>query len=335
MMPPIQGQGNYARGCDIKQGRSMPYSLRLISPEEKDELWQQLESRLLHTRKSDIYGCCIKLLTDDEGLKRIWEDNFYVMSENIRSHGRLVAVHDPTRGTEVLYEPLTRTAFAFNLDYYGWIKSVALAIAGDILEDEHSIYSVHGAAIDLEGRGVAIIAPSKTGKTTHSWGLLRLPEARLITDDWFFVRLSDKRHLVFGSEKNCYVEGSIAGTWPEFRPLVDQAKLDGQERGVMNVRWIIGNTGVLPMTSLHTVILLHRDEMEKTMTQSLAPNDALEYLERHDFCNPHQLVRDGRKHALRVRFFESLLKNVDIHLVNTWAPPERVQEELRRLLRTG
>jgi serine kinase of HPr protein (carbohydrate metabolism regulator) len=60
---------------------------------------------------------------------------------------------------------------------------------------------VHGAAIDINGNGISIIAPSKTGKTTHSWGLLRLPNGRLVSDDWYFVRLSSREPLAFGSEK--------------------------------------------------------------------------------------------------------------------------------------
>ena len=53
----------------------------------------------------------------------------------------------------VKYDPLTRTAFLFNIDYYGWVKSIALALAGDILEDQHHIHSVHGAALDIGGQG--------------------------------------------------------------------------------------------------------------------------------------------------------------------------------------
>ena len=56
--------------------------------------------------------------------------------------------------------------------------------------------------------------------------LLRSPEARLVTDDWYFVRLSDKRHLVFGSEKNCYVEGDISKIWKEFQPVYE--RLEGE-----------------------------------------------------------------------------------------------------------
>ncbi len=310
----------------------MTYPVKLIGIEEKDRLYRLYEPRLVHSRKSDIYGCCIKLLTDDEKLRRTWEDSFYAASESVRSHGRLIALKDPDQEDGVLYDPYTRTAFAFNLDYYGWIKSLALAIAGDTLEDEHEIYSVHGAAIDVGGRGVALIAPPKTGKTTHSWGLLRMPDARLITDDWFFVRLSEKRHLAFGSEKNCYVEADIARIWPEYRPLVDKAKFDDAERAVLNVRSIIGNTGVIPMTSLRTVLLLKRDPSDSTLVRDMSIDEAMEYLEKNDFCNPHQLVRDARKAELRRWFFRRLLSNVDVRMVNTSLPPERTQEEIRRTI---
>jgi len=175
----------------------MRYSVQLIDSIEKDRLYQLYESRLLYTAKAGIYGCCIKLLTEVEYVKDRWEDNFYTMSEDVRSHGRLLVLEEPGQQMTVKYDPYTKTAFLINVDYYGWIKSIALAVAGDILEDEHRIYSVHGAAIDIGGHGVSLIAPSGTGKTTHSWGLLRLKNARLVSDDWYFVRLSSREPLAF------------------------------------------------------------------------------------------------------------------------------------------
>ncbi len=44
----------------------MSYSVRLISPEEKDALAARYAARILFTRKSEVYGCCIKLLTDQD-----------------------------------------------------------------------------------------------------------------------------------------------------------------------------------------------------------------------------------------------------------------------------
>jgi hypothetical protein len=144
------------------------------------------------------------------------EDNFFSANENSRSHGRLIVLTEPDQPLSVKYDPYTKTAFLINVDYYGWVKSVALAVAGDVLEDEHRIYSVHGAMIEVECLGVSIIAPSGTGKTTHSWGLLRNPTARLISDDWYFVRLSSREPLVFGSEKNTYIQADIGKIWNEY-----------------------------------------------------------------------------------------------------------------------
>jgi hypothetical protein len=232
----------------------------------------------------------------------------------------------------VLYEKISRTAFVFNIDYYGWIKSVALAVAGDMLEDQHRIHSVHGASLDINGLGVTLIAPSGTGKTTHSWGLLRAEGARLVSDDWFYVRLSNRPPLAFGSEKNCYVDADIAKVWGEYRGLVEKAVFDKQGRAVVNVRFIAGQGSVIPMTSLRHFVLLQRDASEKRQCQRLDPEQALDYLLRHDFCNPHQLVRDERKQKLRTDFFRRMLEGRDIHLINTTAGAEETQALIRRTI---
>ena len=228
----------------------MPYEIELIRTEEARELFARYEKRYLYTTKCELHGCCIRLLTDQDSTIQIWENNFYSMSEAVRSHGRLIVLNDPSERMVVKYDPLTRTAFLFNIDYYGWVKSIALAIAGDILEDQHRIHSVHGAALDVAGKGVSLIAPSKSGKTTHSWGLLRMDDARLVTDDWYFVRTSSKRPLAYGSEKNFYVEGDIASIWPEYQGLVDRARFDNKGRAIVNVRWTVGQGGVVPMTTM-------------------------------------------------------------------------------------
>jgi hypothetical protein len=274
----------------------------------------------------------MKLLTDQQYVTERWADNFYTMGENIRSHGRIIVLDEPNQGLKVKYDPMTKTAFLYNFDYYGWIKSVTLAVAGDVLEDEHRIYHVHGAAIDVMGKGVSIIAPSKTGKTTHSWGLLRMPEARLVTDDWYFVRLSDKRPLAFGSEKNCYTEADIADIWTEYRRLIDKAHFDNKDRAIVNVRWIVGEGGVIPMTTIYHIILLKRDKSDKKIVTELSPKEGLDYLVAHDLCNPHQLVRDKRKTDLRNNFYGKLLERSTVHMVNTIQTPQESQEAIRKVL---
>jgi len=311
------------------------YSVQLISSEEKDELYQRYEDRFLYTAKAEIYGCCIKLLTEVEYVKNRWEDNFYTMSEDVRSHGRLIVLEEPGQQMTVKYDPYTKTAFLVNVDYYGWIKSIALAVAGDVLEDEHRIYSVHGAAIDIEGRGVSLIAPSGTGKTTHSWGLLRLKNARLVSDDWYFVRLSSREPLAFGSEKNCYIEADIGKIWNEYERLVDKAHFDKEGRAVVNVRWIVGSGGVIPLTTMRHIILLKRDPTDSKIASNLSADEALEYVTKNDFCNPHQLVKDRRKLELRKDFFRRCFEQTNVYLVNTIASPQETQQKIREILKVS
>jgi len=315
--------------------KKVSYKVQLIDVEEKDRLYQKYERRYLYTRKALIYGCCIKLLTDVEFVKERWDDNFYSMSEDVRSHGRLIVTEEPRKELSVKYDPYTKTAFLINVDYYGWIKSLALAVAGDVLEDEHRIYSVHGAAIDVRGKGVSLIAPPGTGKTTHSWGLLRLKDARLVSDDWYFVRLSGREPLAFGSEKNSYIEADIGKIWGEYEKLVEKVQFDPQGRAVVNVRWIVGGGGVIPMTTMQEIILLKRDPNDKKIVRDLTEKEALQYLLANNFCNPHQLVTDKRKLELRKNFFHQYFKQTSVHMVNTTPPPHETQRKIREIVTRG
>ncbi|MDI9644123.1 MAG: hypothetical protein QFX35_02750 [Candidatus Verstraetearchaeota archaeon] len=307
---------------------SLPYAIEIIDVETKHRLWFELVKRPLFTRKADIYGCCIKLLTDNRGVSDLWSDNLYSANENMRSHGRLLVVDDPAQPPHVKYDPYTKTALVFNIDYYGWIKSVALAVAGEILEDSHEIYSVHGAALDVNGSGVAIVAGSGVGKTTHSWGMLRNPGVRLLADDWFFVRVYERSLLAYGSEKNCYVDADLGQIWKEYQHMLDRAVFDKRGRAVVNARWVVGNDGVIPMTVMKKVVILKRDQSDSTVLRELEPEEAFEILLKNNFYNPHQLVNDVRKTALRSNFFRNLLKRSRVFLANTAHPAAEVQGEI-------
>ncbi|MEM2169039.1 MAG: aldolase [Candidatus Bathyarchaeia archaeon] len=285
--------------------------------------------RFLYEVKADIYGCCIKLLTDIRYVKERWEESFYPMSANIRSHGRLVVTNEADREMHVLYDPLSKTSFLINVDYYGWIKSIALSVAGDILEDEHGINSVHGACVDVGGQGICLIAPPGTGKTTHTYGLLRFKGIRVVSDDWFFVRLMGDEALAFASEKNFYIQADIADIWGEYKSLVDKAEFDPMGRAVVNVRWIVGKGKILPMTTLKKAIILKRDQGDKTVFGKISSSEAMACVEPFNFCNPHLLVKDERKTNLRRRFFEKLFSLLDTYIVNTAAPISETHRAIR------
>src|SRR4030042_5946626 len=310
----------------------MPYTVSLITMEENEALSRQYFPKVRYEIKSEIYGCCIKLLCDDHTLRDTWEDNFYSMSQNVRSHGRLFVCDDPSYQPDtVLFDPHTKTAFLLNIRYYGWIKSIALGLAGDILEDEHGIWSVHGACVDIEGKGLCLVGAPGAGKTTQTYGLLTNPRTRVIADDWFFFRMYDEDILAYGSEKNFYIRKDLATTWKEFGRLVPSHSFDPDGRAVADVRWVIGKGRILPLTTLKTLIILKRDPEDVHTAQSLDPETAMKLFEKNACFNPHILVHNANKDHLRKKYLGDLLGRVQCYSVNTTGTPEETQKLIRSL----
>jgi hypothetical protein len=310
----------------------LTYTVEIISMERKEDLAEQYGSQVLYELKSDVYGCCIKLLTGVHSVKDRWEENFYSAAQNVRSHGRLYVISDKSEGeNRVCYDPQSKTCFLFNVDYYGWIKSLALSVAGDILEDDHNIYSVHGACLDARGQGLCILGGSGAGKTTHTYGLLRNPRVRVVSDDWFFARVYGDDILAYGSEKNFYIRADLADIWTEFSWLVEKAVFDSSGRAVVDLRWVIGKGRILPMTTLEKVIILKRDREDKEAMRHLDSAEAMEIVEKNGYFNPHLLVRDDFKSKTRGKFFRSLLSRADVYEVNTTGTPEESQKIIREI----
>ena len=310
----------------------MPYSVDLISIGQKEDLAKKYSSQALYEVKSDIYGCCIKLLTDLSAVKNRWEENFFFASQSIRSHGRLYVVTDPSiEANRVYYDPQSKTAFLMNIDYYGWIKSLALSLAGDVLEDDHEIYSVHAACLDFEGKGVCLLGGSGVGKTTHTYGLLRAKEARVVSDDWFFARIYGDDILAYSSEKNFYIRADLANIWKEFEGLVQRAEFDNLGRAVVDLRWAIGKGRIMPLTTMKKTIILQRDAEDKEVIRKLEPAKALMLLEDNNYYNPHLLIKNEFKQNLRKRFFQALLERTDVYLVNTIGSPEESHQIIKEI----
>jgi len=311
----------------------MPYTISLISPEEKEQLAERCAPRVKYEIKSEIFGCCIKLLSDDRALLGKWQENFYPMSQNIRSHGRLFVFSDPSCAENaVRFDPYSKTAFLSNVSYYGWVKSIALGLCGDILEDEHGISSVHGACVDVGGKGLAIVGISGAGKTTQTYGLLRDPHARIISDDWFFARVFGPEILAYGSERNFYIRQDLSAIWKEYDDLVATEEYDADGRAVADIRWVVGKGRLLPLTTLSTIIILKRDATDPQVLCPLEKGEALDLFTGNGYFNPHLLVRDARKTALRDRYISDLIGRTDCYLLNTTGTPKTTQDAVRSVL---
>ncbi|MEK6577203.1 MAG: hypothetical protein AABZ05_06355 [Nitrospirota bacterium] len=86
------------------------------------------------------------------------------------------------------YSRSTDTIIFFNTSYYGQLKSWVLGAVGRILARDFGIHSIHGACVTKDDLGVLYIAPTGTGKSTSSYGLMQFDGTRFHSDDWVYVR---------------------------------------------------------------------------------------------------------------------------------------------------
>jgi len=309
------------------------YKVKIISTEERNKMMFNVYSEELYQLKANIHGACIKFFTDNPEFKNMWEENFKPMSEDIRPHGRVFCLKDKSKKLKVYYDPLSKTAIIKNCNYYGWVKSIALGVVADFFEDflsEHRRYSIHGSFVDHGGRGLAIVGPSKSGKTTLTYGLLLDRGYSFLTDDWFFVRFNDRNVRVYSSEKNSYIRDDLAENWPKFKNKLMNLKKDAKGRSIVDVTRVFGSGRVRQESVMKMVVILKR-EKGKQVWKKLNVKEALQFMKKNDFCNPHQLVRNKRKMKERTEFFKELFSKVPVYLLNTIETPKESLERIKRL----
>lgn len=307
------------------------YEVRILDPEERQTLTDKLANEIEYELKANIHGACVKLLTDNKDFKNEWEDNFKFMNEDVRPHSKIFTVED-AGDLEVLYDPIGKVSILKNLDYYGWVKSIALATISDFFEDYHSIhrrYSVHGSAVDYRGHAIAMIGPPGKGKTTLTYGLLQDENFNYISDDWFFVRLFSNSTVLYSSEKNSYIRDDIADVWKVFKKEIERVKLDVKGRGIADVNTLF-NGRIRESSTLKNIVLLERNK-ENPPFRKITPEEALNYMLENDFCNPHQLIRNDRKLKLRTQFFKDLFCNQDVYILNTIETPQESLDRIKDL----
>ena len=145
-----------------------------------------------------IHGVRVRATTNSLHLRDFWGDNWYSPEEWKAATG-LVPPREPQVTVYALggvaeqpeaayYSRRTNTIVFFNTAYYGQLKSWVLGAVGRVLAEEYGIHSVHGACVEKDAHGILYIAPTGTGKSTSSYGLVGFPHTRFHSDDWVYIR---------------------------------------------------------------------------------------------------------------------------------------------------
>lgn len=145
-----------------------------------------------------IHGLRVRAITNSEHLIGYWRDNWFSPKEwTDRTGIKLSDTPDvlvvalgrvPTEAEAAYYSRQNDTVIFFNTSYYGQLKSWVLGAVGRRLAVDYGIHSIHGAVVTKDGKGVLYIAPTGTGKSTSTYGLMEFPNTRFHSDDWVYVR---------------------------------------------------------------------------------------------------------------------------------------------------
>ncbi|UCF78400.1 MAG: aminotransferase class I/II-fold pyridoxal phosphate-dependent enzyme [Candidatus Eiseniibacteriota bacterium] len=267
---------------------------------------------------ASISGVVIQLRTNSPHLSDFWAENWYPaqLEADIEPHAIIYAVKDVTgRESRAFYNSESHTGFVFNTAFYGQLRSLAIGMLADVSEKTSGIHSVHAAALDVEGSGMLLMAPPRTGKFTHVAGLMKSAGARLVATDFVSLRYLDKEILADAPERKFYIRTDTVEELPQLAALFDKSKLENvvtrrdecshefcpdvesckidrgegycyaasrDSRAMLDPYWMGGTSAHVKRTSVKCLVILCRDSVSPA-ARRLEPEEALRRLEAADF----------------------------------------------------
>lgn len=199
-----------------------------------EQVRPQLYGREVYRAKADINGIIVQLISNVRHQYEFWLANWVIVEESTAEQATLYSVNGVLHmEPSAYYSPDLHTSLFVNTEYYGQCKSWALGMAAAILEKNFNTLSIHGALASFAGKGVVIVAPTGTGKTTQAFKLFLHPEGKIIGDDWVYVKFpdrlpSDQKPPLVGSqpEKSLYMRTETQKDQPWLREVFDRCKVE-------------------------------------------------------------------------------------------------------------
>ncbi|MEM3851645.1 MAG: hypothetical protein QXP70_01445 [Methanomassiliicoccales archaeon] len=211
-----------------------------VRKDEMLELLDRVGKYLTYDRKlvwdANINGIIVRYTGNSQHQYDFWMENWWPAPNNSTAlpHAFLYSVIGvPGMEPQAHFCPELNTALFINTEYYGQAKSWALGIAAAILERHYNTHSIHGACAELGGKGVVIVAPTGTGKTTQVNKLFQHEDGKVVGDDWVYIEHpystnSDTAHRFTAKqpERRLYIRTENEENEPWLRPILDNCKCE-------------------------------------------------------------------------------------------------------------
>ena len=316
----------------------------LLQRNELVKLAQMYMGLETYVWNANINGIFIQLKTNDPHLDDFYRENWFAApglehDHTTRPHGIIYAVTNvPDTEPRAVYHSDTKTAVVINKGDYELIRSIALGIAMDVSEEQKDIHFMRGALVDVNGEGVVITGEPKAGRTTQTYLLLDLNDARIHSNDWIYVeRLGGERGRIstLVSERKFHVKDEVTKINARVKDIAGKCKRrDGYI--MLDPWWIGGQEKFLDTTRIKLIFILQKREKEAWTTARTSQKEAIALLRSSEdpFYNPHWLVRTEDRMALQMAFWQDVLQFAACYRVNTARPTLEVQERMREIIRT-
>ena len=189
-----------------------------------------LEGRESFIHDAILLGRRVRLLSNSHHLADFWRDNFPTEAEwksrtaEPVSPKPFLTVHAMIRveaeSEAAYFSKARREVYLFNSSYYGGLRACAMEAFGRLLEGLHVF---HGAAVEVNGRVLAIVYPREVIHPTPTWGLMELPGARFLADGWLVAEPDGRIRAI---EKSVYLRTCFLENYPEYAPRILSAKFE-------------------------------------------------------------------------------------------------------------
>jgi len=180
-----------------------------------------IEGRESFIHDAVILGKRVRLFSNSHHLADFWRENWWSEAEWRAATGQAVprepalvvhAVINVAGEPEASYASLGRQeVFLFNTSYYGDLRACAMEALGRLIGKAGFV--IHAAAVEINGRGLALVYPKDVIHPTPTWGLMELQDSKFVADGWVALEASGRLHAL---EKGLYVRTSLLSSYPEY-----------------------------------------------------------------------------------------------------------------------
>ncbi|HLY09634.1 MAG TPA: hypothetical protein VKW04_10050 [Planctomycetota bacterium] len=190
-----------------------------------------IEGRESFIHDAVILGKRVRLFSNSHHLADFWRENWWTEGEWRAATGQAVPrdpslvvhamIHVPAE-PEASYVSLARQeVFLFNTSYYGDLRATAMEALGRLIGKAGFV--LHAAAVEINGRGLALVYPKEVIHPTPTWGLMEVQGSSFVADGWVALEPSGRLHAL---EKSLYVRTSVLSSYPEYASKILFSKFE-------------------------------------------------------------------------------------------------------------